>query len=389
MLSLLFVFWQIYIFRSFVPTMLISGVGFNQYKAIYSSFNPLQTRQSSVSFEGGRLIDLNYVLKNRKNLLPERVLNKVEEIVKSNPSKMPTLKQVHQEIYSPLLDCKTLEEAQKMFPEFSSVKEANISFQRYTKNIKKILENKYFDKNFSLKMLQECWANLRSKEEIVKEMGLDSRTSLDWVLQKINFVNCTSNYRTLIKASDPESRKIIAAKTTAWNAAHPDLMKARNKHAAQYMKKPENREAHSERMKEHFRKHPERRKQISENSKEYWSDSKHREEQSKRGLEYEILHPEKRVNNARYQKMVWEKIPEIRLVMANFFKDYVAEDKILAARLRYVFNKRQHRMPLTPAETAMLAKFNKACMEAHPEIKAALKEAHKIVKNEIGNGEIK
>lgn len=374
---------------SFLPTMLINSIGFNQYKSHYNTVNSGQTRQSSLSFEGGRLIDLNYVLKNRKNLLPERVLNKVEEIVKSNPSKMPTLKQIHQEIYQPLLKCKTLDEAKTLFPEFSDIKEANISFQRYTKNIKRILSNEYFDKNFSLKMLQECWANLRSKEEIVKEIGLDSRTSLDWVLQKINFVNCTSNYRTLIKASDPESRKIIAAKTTAWNAAHPDLMKARNKHAAQYMKKPENREAHSKRMKEHFEKHPERRKQVSANSKEYWSNAKHREEQSKRGLEYERLHPEKRSNNAKYQRLVWEKIPEIRMIMANFFKDYVAEDKILAARLRYVFNKRQLRMPLTPAETAMLAKFNKACMEAHPEIKAALKEAHKIVKNEIGNGEIK
>ena len=385
MLSQVLISWQICSFRCFVLVMLVSSVGLNQYK---SQYNVSKFQQSSISFEGGKLIDLNYVLKNRSHLLPDRVLERVKEIVASKPSEMPTLKQVHQEIYQPLLQCKTLDEAKALFPEFSDIKEANISFQRYTKNIRRILENKYFDKNFSLKMLQECWANLRSKEEIIKEMGLEGRTSLDWVLQKINFINCTSNYKTLIKSSDPEARKIIAAKTTAWNAAHPDLMRARNKHAAQYMKKPENRKAHSKRMKEHFQKHPERKKQISENSKVYWSDAKHREEQSKRGLEYEKLHPEKRSNNVKYQKLVWEKIPEIRLIMASFFKDYVAEDKVLAARLKYIFSKRQQRIPLTDSEAATLAKFNKACMEAHPEIKIALKEAHKAVKREIKKGEI-
>lgn len=355
--------------------MLVSSVQYSAYTSLKFNQKP--------SFTGRKPIDLHYILKNRDYLLPERVLKKVEKIVAKNPVQLPTLKAVHLKTYAPLLKCKTLDEAQKLFPEFADMKEANISFTRYTGNIYKLLDSGHLENNFSLKMLQEFWAKLKSQDEIASELGLAGRTSLTWVLQKIGFVNYNTNYKQLLMASDANTRSIIASKTRAWNAAHPDLVRARNKHAAQYMKKPENRKAHSERMKKHFEEHPERRKQVSENSKAYWADPKHRAEHSQRGLMYEKLHPEKAQHNYEFQKMVWARLDEARKIMSSFFKDFVAEDKVKAARLRAILDKRNKHMPLSLSEKSLFARFNKSMFNSHPELKTMISNACKAVKEEL------
>lgn len=355
--------------------MLVSSVQYSPYSSIKFNQKP--------AFTGGKPINLYYIIEKRSNLLPERILKKVRRIVDKSPKQLPTLKEVHLKTYAPLLECKTLDEAKSLFPEFSGMKEADISFKRYSGNIKKLVAGGYLEDNFSLKILQEFWGRLKSQDEVAKEMGLDGRTCLAWVLQKIGFVNYNTNYKTLLMASSPDSRAKIAAKTTAWNAAHPDLMRARNKHAAQSMKKPENRKAHSERMKKHFEEHPERRKQISETSKAYWADPKHRAEHSNRGLKYEKMHPEKAQHNSEFQKMVWERLDEARKIMSTFFKDYVSEDKVKAARLRAILEKRNKHIPLSPSEKGLFACFNKAMYNAHPELKAMISDACQAVRKEI------
>ncbi len=339
-----------------------------------------QRQKSEPSFEARKVpIDLNYVLRERSHLVPQRVLEEIERIVAAKPEKMKTLKEVHKEIYAPLLDCETLEEAQKLFPEFAGVKEATVSFKRITGNIKKLKESGFLEEGFSLKLLQEVWANLKSQDEIAQSLGLKDRNALTWVLQKIGFVNYDTNYKTLMMASDPDTRAIIAGKTIAWNASHPDLVRARNTKAAQGMKKPENREAHSKRMKQHFVDHPERRQQVSENSTRYWSNPNHREKHSVRGKEYAKAHPEKAQKSSERNKAAWALIPEARLILRNFFRDYTAEDKILAARLKEVFSKRQRGIPLTGYEESILNQYNKACADAHPEVGEMISQAHKML----------
>lgn len=350
----------------------INGFRFNTY-------TPTQKSRQQPSFEAKAPIDLNYVLKERSHLLPPRILEEVKRIVSSKPEKLPTLKEVHQRIYAPLLECKTLEEAQKTFSEFEGVKEATVSFERITGNIKKLKEGGFLKEGFSLKILQEVWANLKSQDEIAKELGLKDRNAITWVLQKIGFVNYDTNYKSLLMASSSDTRAIIAGKTLAWNASHPDLVRARNKKAAQGMKKPENRKAHSRRMKQHFVDHPERRKQVSKNSKKYWSDPQHREEHSQRGKNYAKAHPEKAQKARERSKAAWALIPEARKILKNFFKDYTAEDMILASRLRDVFSKRQKGIPLTGYEEMILNKYNKACADAHPEIGEMISQAYKML----------
>lgn len=372
MLSMCFYTWQIFILRGFIGIMLVSSVQYSPYNA--ANFRP-------ISFAGGKVIDLSYVLKNRSHLLPTRVLEKVQEIVSSKPQKMPTLKEVHEKIYAPLLQCQTLEEAQKIFPEFENIKEANISFKRITGNIRKLEESGRLEDNFSLKMLQNLWANLKSQDEIAKEMGLDGRTSLTWILQKIGFVNYNTNYKTLLMASDPETRSVIAGKTTAWNALHPDLMKARNKYAAQYMKKAENRAAHSERMKKHFEEHPERREQISKTSKEYWSVAERRQIHSDKLRKYAEEHPEKAQNSSELAKKAWATLDDIRKLMSDHVKIFIEKNPKTNFAIREVMRKKTSGASLNEFENRLLRMYYKSFFEAHPEVPQRLKKAYKIVQN--------
>lgn len=303
-------------------------------------YHPYNNYPKKPSFEGKKPFDLNYVLKNRSDLLPERVLKKVRTIAASDIKPLPTLQEVHKTVYGPLLNCKTLDEAKELFPEFSKMREADFAFERYTGNIKRLTENGYLENNFALKMLQEVWANLKSQDEIAKKMGLKGRTGLGWILQKIGFVNYKSNYKTLLMSSDPETRAVIAAKTTAWNAAHPDLMKAKNKHAAQFCKTPEYKKAHSERM-----------------------------------FEYDKLHPERREKIREFDRAVWAKIPDVRAAMSNFARNQ-------GGFIKQIIKKTVNGFTLTPEEMRVKKGFYKKFWKAHPEMLEKFKQAHKLVREE-------
>ena len=292
------------------------------------------------SFEGIKTIDLNYVLKNRAYLLPERVRDKASEIVKLNLSEMPSLKQVHKEVYAPLLVCKTLNDAKRLFPEFAGMKETALVFQRNRGNIKKLNTDGHLHGNLSLKLLQDVWVNLKTQDEIAEELGLKGRSALGWVLKKINFVSYSSNYRTLLMSSDPETRAVIASKTTAWNACHPDLMYKKNRYAAQFCKTPEYRKAHSERM-----------------------------------IEYDKLHPERKEKIRNFNLDVWKKVPEIKSAMSEFAK-------LQNAFTKSVISKDISGEHLTSFEKRIKKSFYKKFWQANPDLKKRFKDAHRQVRDE-------
>ena len=174
---------------------------------------------------GGKPIGLQYVLEKRSNLLPERVLAKAKEALSTSSTTMPSLMELHLSIYSPLLTCKTLAEAQEIFPEFSAMTQ-EVKFERNSRYAKEFYSRT--DESFALKMLQKFWAELKTKDDIAQEFGMLNRNSLEWPLKQIGFVSFKPNYKTLLLASDEKGNQEIASKTTAWNALHPDLMYAKN-----------------------------------------------------------------------------------------------------------------------------------------------------------------
>lgn len=306
--------------------MLVQPIKFNSY-------NNMGLKTSQPTFDGGgKPITLQYIVENRAHILPKRVLNATLSLLKTKEAQLPSLMELHRRIYAPLLSCKTLDEAKKIFPEFCEMK-GSVEFQRDTRYSREFKERT--DENFALKMLQDFWAKLKTKDEIAQEMGMRSRSTLDWPLQQIGFVSYHPNYKVILRASDEEGNQVIAAKTTAWNAAHPDLMRAKNKHAAQGCKTEEFKVAQSERIKEYDKLHPERREKISMNV-----------------------------------KRAWEACPEIRSAMAEFALT-------CPGFMRRVVVKRFKGMELSQSEIRTDKTFFKMFWNAYPELKEVYAKAMK------------
>ena len=296
----------------------VLNINTNKYQLVSPSFSAK-----------GKPITLQYVVERRSSLLPPRVLERAKQLVAECPqAHLPSLLEIHREVYAPLAECKTLDEAKALFPEFASVKET-VDFERDSVYARKFKERT--DKNFALTMLKEFWVNLKNKEDVAKALGMPSRSSLDWIFKQINFVSYPNNYKTLLKASDEEGNRLIASKVSAWNAAHPDLMYQHNKHAAQGCKTIEYRLAQSARMKKYDIENPERREKISVSITEAWDKCP----QIKDAMKLEI-----------------EQKPYIRPIMMKKAKG-----------------------DLTEQETILLKQFYKNFWDAHPEFKQMFSEA--------------
>lgn len=224
--------------------------------------------QTQPTFQGrGKPIDLKYAVEIRAELIPERVLEEARKVLQNGGSE--SLQDIHLRLYSPLLAYTTLEEVREHYPEFAGIKDS-VVFERDTVRKRKF-EERTEGINFSLKMLQELWGRLRTKDEVAQELGMAGRSTLDWALENIGFVYYPKNYKMLLKASDEQGNREIAQKTTAWNALHPDLMYAHNKHAAQGCKTSEYRTAQAQRIYEYDKEHPERREKIAEANRRAWA----------------------------------------------------------------------------------------------------------------------
>lgn len=292
------------------------------------------------SFQGGgKPIDLRYIYQKHQKFIPPRVLKEVESILKRNPKDLPSLIEVHKKTYAPLLECETLEQVKEIFPEFEGINDVKVAHRK--RSIKE--ENPKFDikKNFVLTVLQEYWAKLRTQEEIAKDFGLGARTTLKWTLNKIGFVGFVPNYKSILNASDVDGNRIIASKSAAWNALHPDLMYAKNKHAAQFNKKPEYRARQSQLMKE-----------------------------------YDIAHPERKEKISRFSKLTWQKCPEVAKAMSDFVKDG-------SGYLKMVVKKEMTGVALSETEKRASKGFFARFWQAYPEMKLIYQEARRAASEEI------
>lgn len=293
--------------------------------------NRFTTSQTSFG-QYGKPLTLQEIVKKNEKIVPNRVLLRVREILANITDKLPSLKEIHLSIYAPLLECKTLDEAIELFPEFSEI-EKEVKFIRNSRYKKEFMSRT--DSNFALKMLQEVWAKLKTKDEIAKELGMSSKNSLEWPLKKINFVSYLPNYKIILNASDAEGNKIIAEKTREYNRRNPAKMYAKNKRAAQACKTQEYREAASKRMKEYDIKHPERIEKIKE-----------------------------------HDKLMWSLCPEIKEAMSEFVKKE-------PAHVRSALAKRIKGYPLNNAEKRILKGLNERFWQTYPEYKKVLADANK------------
>jgi len=297
-------------------------------------------KDKAPTFEAhGKPIDLVCIMEKNSQILPQRVKNRVYTILKNKPAVLPSLMQIHKEIYAPLLDCQTLDEAKALFPEFNDINDAVVRYQRRTINADAVKEN--IKEGFSLKMLQLYWAKLLTRDEIAHEFGMKNRNSLEWTLKKVNFVPYHPNYKSILLASDPENNNIIASKTRAWNELNPEKRRELNKIAAQGCKTPEYRAAQSNRMYAYDAVHPERKQKISEAG-----------------------------------KRAWDLCPEIKAAMAVFREEQ-------PPFVRNIVLNGGKKQPLSPEERRIQKSFYKKFWAAHPELKAVYSRAKQQVKAEL------
>lgn len=304
-----------------------------------SNYDYSRNNTNSIVFSAkGKPLSLQYIVDKRAELLPKRILQEAKKYLKLPLDKQPTLLEIHRKEFAPLLTCETLTQAKKLYPEFEEVLD-KVKFKR--KSIYAKVFQERTDEKFALKMLQEYWGKLKTKEEIAEDLGMPCRTSLDWALEQINFVGFPKNYNKILKASDPIENKIIADKTTAWNALHPDLMYKHNKEAAQGCKT-----------------------------------EKYRKEQSIRIKEYDKAHPERIEKITLAIKEGWDNCPEVKAAMAEF-----ASKEALYTRSALM--KKFTKQKLSPQETRTIKGFFKRFWDSHPELKKIYGDARR--KNKLVN----
>ena len=293
--------------------------------------------------KGGKPITLQYVIEKRSYLLPERVRIAVDELLKDSAIKLPSLLEVHKITYAPLMACKTLEDAKELYPEFNSVKDS-VEFSRDTVYSERFKERT--DDNFPLEMLKKFWAELKTKDAMANDLGMKSRNSLQWALDKIGFVSYAPNYKILLKASDEAGNREIMMKTKIWNSEHPEEVQLRNKVAAQGCTTPEYRAA-----------------------------------QSKRVQDYDVQNPERKEKISRYAKRVWELCPDVKEAMANFAQN---ESKYV----RSLIVKKCRGGLLSEDESKTIQSFFKRFWRANPECKESYTRARAIASMELRAQEI-
>lgn len=293
-------------------------------------------------FEGAKDINLRYVLQHRSHLLPERMISNIEAILctKAPKETLPTLREVHLNTYKGLLNCANFDEVRVRFPEFADISDAAILSSSNSSTVGAIKEKMQLS-DFTLKLVQDVWGRLKTFNEICAETGISDRRMLQWLNSKINFINMDKNYRTLLKASEPELNKEIASKTRAYNQFHPDLVMKRNERAAESHKTERYRESHRQKM-----------------------------------IKYYEEHPEKRLEKSEFLKKLWKKIPQVRKAISNAMaseKDYN----------RYIAHKDWSGSQLTGFEKRAKASFYKRFWKEHPDMLKDYTQAYHETAQEI------
>ena len=288
-----------------------------------NSFN----NNNNIQFGAAKDLHLGYIARKRASLLPQRVLNRVNAYVAfetGGTSKLPTLRQVHNDVYEALMNAKTLEEVKSasMYPEFMEVGNLAELPYRFSRS-KKLIEKQMPLEDFALDCLKKIWSG-KMVDDISKGYGFKTRDVFTNLCDHLNIPRPPKNYNVLLKASEEEGNSVIAEKTMRHiEQCKKNLAKAGKKHL-----EPEALTKQAESLREYYRSNEENRKRIGEIS-----------------------------------QLTWELCPGIRLAFHDF-----AETQ--TPYVRKVISKQKAKKPLTDVEKRAIAGLNKRFWEKY----ACLKE---------------
>lgn len=191
-------------------------------------FNPAYC----VSFSGA-CVDLSKAMKTLKateilkddTRLPKRVEDLANSILRKGNTQNLTLIDVHKQAYFDIMYAKSLEEVRAKFPEFSKILSVTELEQTPQKGsfLREILDgkNEYFNKDndITLQLMKMYWGEGFSLSDLEKHMGIKS-TTFSSVMRILNIPLRSKHYASVLKHSDPEASKRIAAMTAATKNAN-------------------------------------------------------------------------------------------------------------------------------------------------------------------------
>lgn len=344
----------------------------------------------------------------------------------------PSLYEIHMEHYSPLLHCKTLDEAKKLYPEFSDVIDAkDIPFDNKISILKRIDQGKFEGaktEKLSLQLLKKYYVQLAGLGNRDVYYNIDPHPASD-MLTALNIKKLNKTYRSSCVNESPEMvQKMSEGQKMTWKKSE-----SRRKNHAEFLERmwndPNYVEKQSAQMKRRLAE-TDLAERKAQGLREYWADDSRGIENKKAVLARLLVYatsPEaakktsqrnkKNWQNPKYREREiqqvreqWQK-PEHRKYMSEVMKahwqdpDYVARMEIYKKALQeawklhpdfsqkmkeivhdfgrgitVLIKKSENGEPLTEAEKKLLSSYYKECHEQMPDFtKIVGQDAHRLL----------
>ncbi len=232
------------------------------------SWNSSAKTPRFISFTSAKDISLQYVLEKHSKFLPERIIEEIKKLLASGKKELPQLWELHNQVYEPLMNAKSLEEVKSLYPELKDVQDMTILSKNRSKAVKAVRERMPLE-NFTLEYLKRIYSP-KNQESIVKEFGFTMRSLLNWLNSKLNIKKLSGNYLNLIRMSNEEENNRIAECSRQAIYANPELQAQRQAKVTEHHRTPEYRAKKSKESKAFYARCPEHRDKVGLISQRTW-----------------------------------------------------------------------------------------------------------------------
>ena len=221
----------------------------------------------SQSFKSSKDISLKYVLEKHAECVPQRVLQRMRELLQSG-KELPQLYEVHKDVYAPLYKAKNLEEAKKLFPEISDVIDIKTLANNRSKAIKAVRTKMSLEK-FTLDYIKKIFM-MFSQPQLVKEYGFTNRNLVMWLNDKLHIKPFPSVYTKLVAMSNETENSRIAECSRRAIYRDPETQAKRQKKASEHHRSKDYRAKKRQEMIDFYKRNPEVSAKYSLISKRTW-----------------------------------------------------------------------------------------------------------------------
>ncbi len=305
----------------------------NSYQA------PTYYKSSNMSFGSAKDITLEYVIKNHSKYLPQRVETEAKRVLESGNKNLPQLFELHNQVYKPLFEAKSLDEVKSIFPEFKDVIDVITLKDNRSKAIKAIEEKTQLE-NFTLDYLKKLYKPT-GQDKLVQEYGFTNRNLLGWLNQKLNIKKLSGTYIKLIQMSDEKENSRIAELSRKALFADARVQEYRLTKAAEAHRTPEYRAKKQKEMIDFYKNNPEKAKKVG------------------------II-----------SQKTWDSCPKIKQALSDY-------TKTLSPHVRRIIAKKRTGEPLSTDERRIVFGYYKGFWEQHADLKELYRERRIKVISEL------